>query len=199
MSSDRLKALTDGVVAIIITIMVLEMRPPAGDTPEALLAILPTFLSYGLSFVFIAIYWNNHHHFFLLAPKVTGTVLWANLNLLFWMSLVPFSTGWMGEHPQSPWPAATYGITLLSCALAWRIMQAAIISSQGARSLLRRAVGGDWKGKASAAGYVLGIGASFLNPTAGASMYAGAASLWLIPDRRVRRVFLVPDLGDGET
>jgi len=192
MNSDRLKALTDGVVAVIITIMVLEMKPPAGDGPDALLAVLPVFLSYLLSFIYVAIYWNNHHHFFVLTPKVNGAVLWANLNLLFWLSLIPFATAWMGEHELRPWPTAVYGGTLLACSVAWHVMQTAIIRSQGAQSELRRAVGGDWKGKVSAAGYLLGVGASFVQPIVAALIYAAVASLWLIPDRRVHRVVNAP-------
>ena len=193
MTSERLKALTDGVVAIVITIMVLELKPPAGDTPQALLALIPVFLSYALSFIFVAIYWNNHHHFFLLTPKVTGAVLWANLNLLFWLSLIPFTTSWMGEHELRAWPAAVYGLSLLACSAAWHVMQAAIIRSQGARSELRRALGGDWKGKASAAGYLLGVGASFIQPVAAVLIYAAVASMWLIPDGRIHRVVRAAD------
>jgi len=197
MSSDRLKALTDGVVAIIITIMVLEIRPPDGDTPKALLALIPVLLSYGLSFVYIAIYWNNHHHFFVLTPRVSGSVLWANFHLLFWLSLIPFATAWMSEHALGPWPTATYGATLLACAMAWHVLQGAIIRTQGPRSDLRRAVGGDWKGKVSAAGYLLGVVVSFREPVAAALIYVVVASMWLIPDRRVHRV-LHPPAGDGE-
>lgn len=193
MTSERLKALTDGVVAIVITIMVLEMKPPEGDTPAALAAVLPVFLSYALSFAYIAIYWNNHHHFFLLTPRVNGAVLWANLHLLFWLSLIPFTTSWMGEHELQPWPTAVYGLSLLACSMAWHVMQTAIIRSQGEQSDLRRAVGGDWKGKASAAGYLVGVGAAFVEPVAAALIYAAIASLWLIPDRRVHRLVATPD------
>lgn len=193
MTSERLKALTDGVVAIVITIMVLEMKPPEGDTPAALAGVLPVFLSYALSFAYIAIYWNNHHHFFLLTPKVDGAVLWANLHLLFWLSLIPFTTSWMGEHELRPWPTAVYGVSLLACSTAWRLMQTTIIRSQDAQSDLRRAVGVDWKGKASVAGYLLGVGAAFVQPVAAALIYAAIASLWLIPDRRVHRVVATPD------
>ena len=193
MSSDRLKALTDGVVAVIITIMVLEMKPPAGETPRALLAVLPVFLSYGLSFIYVAIYWNNHHHFFVLTPTVDGAVLWANLNLLFWLSLIPFTTAWMGEYQLWPWPTAVYGMTLLACAVAWHVMQAVIIRSQGPQSELRRAVGGDWKGKVSTAGYLTGVGVSFVQPVVAALIYAAVASVWLIPDRRVQRVVHAPE------
>jgi len=192
MTSERLKALTDGVVAVIITIMVLEMKPPAGDTPQALLTVVPVFLSYVLSFLYVAIYWNNHHHFFVLTPRVNGSVLWANLNLLFWLSLIPFVTAWMGEHELRPWPTAVYGATLLACAVAWHGLQSAIIRSQGAESQLRRAIGGDWKGKASVAGYLLGVAASFAQPILAAVIYAAVVSLWLIPDRRVHRVVHTP-------
>lgn len=194
MSSDRLKALTDGVVAVIITIMVLEMKPPAGNNPQALAAVLPVFLSYVLSFVYVAIYWNNHHHFFQLTPKVNGAILWANLNLLFWLSLIPFTTAWMGRRELRPWPTAIYGLTLLACAVAWHAMQSVIIRSQGSQSELRRAVGGDWKGKTSAAGYLAGVGMSFVQPVVAALIYAAVASLWLIPDRRVNRVVGDPGL-----
>lgn len=193
MTSERLKALTDGVVAIVITIMVLEMKPPEGDTPAALAGVLPVFLSYVLSFAYIAIYWNNHHHFFLLTPKVNGAVLWANLHLLFWLSLIPFTTSWMGEHELRPWPTAVYGVSLLACSMAWHVMQTTIIRSQGEQSALSRAVGGDWKGKVSVLGYLLGVSAAFVEPIAAAVIYAAIASLWLVPDRRIRRVVSTPD------
>ena len=193
MDRDRLTAFTDGVLAVIITIMVLEMKAPHGAGLEDLFALWPVFMSYVLSFIYVAIYWNNHHHFFVLTPRVNGAVLWANLNLLFWLSLIPFTTAWMGEHELRPWPTAVYGATLLACALAWRGMQTAIIRSQGAQSDLRRAVGGDWKGKASVVGYVLGVGAAFVEPVVAALIYATVASVWLIPDRRVHRVVHAPD------
>ena len=185
MNSDRLKALTDGVVAVIITIMVLEMKPPAGDTPEALLALLPVFLSYVLSFVYVAIYWNNHHHFFLLTPKVNGAVLWANLNLLFWLSLFPFATGWMGENHFAALPAALYGAVLLMAAIAYWLLQQAIIAAQGPDSVLRRAVGSDWKGKLSPLFYLLAIPAAFWHTGISLALYVSVALLWLVPDRRI--------------
>ncbi|MDE1916892.1 MAG: DUF1211 domain-containing protein [Sphingomonadales bacterium] len=187
MNSDRLKALTDGVVAVIITIMVLEMKPPEATTLPALLAIAPVFLSYVLSFVYVAIYWNNHHHFFALTPKVTGAIMWANFNLLFWCSLIPFSTAWMGEHELQAWPTAVYGLVLLACALAWYVMQAAIIHAQGAQSDLKQALGSDWKGKLSPFLYASGIGLSFVSPACAAVVYAAVAMLWLVPDRRFAR------------
>ncbi|MDE2403146.1 MAG: DUF1211 domain-containing protein [Sphingomonadales bacterium] len=189
MNSDRLKALTDGVIAVIITIMVLEMKPPSGHDSAALAALLPQFLSYVLSFVYVAIYWNNHHHFFTLAPKVGGGgVMWANFHLLFWLSLIPLATAWMGEHGFQPWPMAVYGAVLLACSLAWMVMQAAIIRAQGAHSALRQAIGADWKGKLSPPLYLLGIGLSFAIPWAAAAAYALVALWWLVPDRRVRHV-----------
>ncbi|SEQ09029.1 Uncharacterized membrane protein [Faunimonas pinastri] len=188
MHSERLKAFTDGVLAVIITIMVLELKPPHGATPEALLELMPVFLSYVLSFIYVAIYWNNHHHFFTLAPKVNGTVLWCNLHLLFWISLIPFTTAWMGEHELQPWPTAVYGFVLLACAVAWALMQASIIRLQGPNSELREATGRDWKGKASPILYLIGIALAFVTPILADVIYAAVAGMWLIPDRRVQTV-----------
>lgn len=185
MNSDRLKALTDGVVAVIITIMVLEMKPPEDTGVQALLALAPVFLSYVLSFVYVAIYWNNHHHFFALTPKVTGGIMWANFNLLFWLSLIPFATAWMGEHELQPWPTAVYGAVLLACALAWYAMQSVIIHAQGPDSPLRQAIGSDWKGKLSPVLYAAGIALAFARPGLAALVYALVALVWLVPDRRV--------------
>jgi len=187
MNSDRLKALTDGVIAVIITIMVLEMKPPEGSTPGELLKVAPVFMSYVLSFVYVAIYWNNHHHFFALTPEVNGAVMWANLHLLFWLSLIPFATAWAGEHALQPWPTAVYGMVLLACALAWYAMQIAIFRAQGPASDLKRAVGRDFKGKLSPLGYTAAIAVSFVKPSTAALIYAAVAGLWLIPDRRVHR------------
>ncbi len=189
MDSDRLKALTDGVVAVIITIMVLDMKAPADATLHALTAVAPTFLNYVLSFIYVAIYWNNHHHFFALTPRVDGGILWANFGLLFFLSLIPFATAWAGEHALEPWPTAAYGITLMACALAWYVMQSAIIRAQGPDSALRRAIGKDWKGKASPVCYLAGIGLSFVQPVVAACIYAGVAGMWLVPDRRVHTAF----------
>jgi len=185
MNSDRLKALTDGVIAVIITIMVLEMKPPEGATPEALLTLAPVLLSYVLSFIYVAIYWNNHHHFFALTPKVSAGIMWANFNLLFWLSLIPFATAWMGEHELQPWPTAAYGFVLLACAVAWYVMQSAIIRAQGADSPLHRAIGSDWKGKLSPLLYAGGMGLAFVSPAWAAATYAFVALLWLVPDSRV--------------
>jgi uncharacterized membrane protein len=190
--SERLLALTDGVVAVIITIMVLEMKAPHGTDLAALASLWPVFLSYVLSFVYVAIYWHNHHHFFKLAPKVDGPILWANSNLLFWLSLVPFTTAWMGEHEFVPVPTAVYGASLLACALAWYVMQLTIVRSQGTDSLIRRAIGKDRKGKLSPALYLLGIGLAFVAPVISDLIYAAVALWWLIQDRRVEAV-----LSDG--
>jgi uncharacterized membrane protein len=182
---ERLTALTDGVVAVIITIMVLEMKAPSGTGIGALASLGPVFLSYVLSFVYVAIYWNNHHHFFKLAPRVNGAILWANLNLLFWLSLVPFTTAWMGEHAFVAIPTAVYGVSLLACALAWYVMQFAIMRSQGADSPMKRAIGDDFKGRISPLLYGVGIALAFVAPVASALVYAAVALMWLIPDRRV--------------
>jgi uncharacterized membrane protein len=185
MRSERMVALTDGVIAVIITIMVLELKAPAGTDLGALAGLWPVFLSYVLSFVYVAIYWNNHHHFFQLAPTVDGTILWANLNLLFWLSLVPFTTAWVGERGASTWPAVLYGGCLLACALAWLLLQHAIIRSQATGSPLRAALGRDLKGRLSPLLYGSGIGIAFIAPLASYAFYAAVAVLWLVPDRRI--------------
>ncbi len=185
MGSERLIALTDGVVAVVITIMVLELKPPPGADLASLAELWPTFLSFVLSFVYVAIYWNNHHHFFQLVPHVNGAVMWANLNLLFWLSLIPFTTAWMDQHNLAAVPVAIYGVSLLCCALSWYWMQTAIMRMQGSASSLRRALGRDWKGKLSPLFYLLGIGLAFLAPLASYAVYAALAVAWLIPDRRV--------------
>jgi uncharacterized membrane protein len=188
MKSERLTALTDGVIAVIITIMVLEMKAPEGTDLPALANLWPVFLSYVLSFIYVAIYWNNHHHFFQLAREVNGSILWANLNLLFWLSLVPFATAWMGEHEFLPVPTAVYGISLLACALAWYLMQTAIVSSQGSDSSLKQAIGRDLKGKLTPLFYVAGIALAFVTPIVADIIYAAVALMWLVPDRRIETV-----------
>lgn len=188
MGKDRLVAFTDGVIAVIITIMVLEMKVPHDASLNALAGLAPVFLSYVLSFVYVAIYWNNHHHFFHLVHRVDGTVLWANLHLLFWLSLIPFATGWMGENQFSPIPTAIYGMALLMPAIAWYIMQTVIIRAQGKDSALARAVGGDFKGKASPFFYLAGIGGAFIDTRIADAVYVLVALMWLVPDRRVERV-----------
>jgi uncharacterized membrane protein len=189
MERDRLTALTDGVVAIIVTIMVLEMRPPHEPTLVALAQLWPVFLSYLLSFIYVAIYWNNHHHFFQLVERVDGALLWANMHLLFWLALIPFTTAWMGENHFAAAPTALYGVSLLMPAIAWMIMQATIVHAQGPDSALRQALGRDLKGKLSPFFYAAGIGLSFVSPLLADLLYAGVAAMWLVPDRRVEAAF----------
>ena len=185
MGPERLTALTDGVVAVIITIMVLELKPPPEPDFASLARLWPTFLSFALSFIYIAIYWNNHHHFFKLVPRVSGSVMWANLNLLFWLSLIPFTTAWMDEHSLSAIPVALYGASLLCSALSWYAMQATIVRLQGPDSSLRRALGRDLKGKLSPLFYLAGMALAFIAPVASYAVYIAIAIAWLIPDRRV--------------
>ncbi len=187
MGKNRLEAFSDGVLAIIITIMVLEMKVPHGDTPGTLVPLIPVFLSYVLSFVYVGIYWNNHHHMLHTVTHVTGPVLWANLHLLFWLSLFPFATGWMGENHFAAVPTALYGLVLLAAAIAYWILQRVIIAAQGESSVLRRAVGGDWKGKLSPVLYLLAILLTFVASWAAQLIYVVVALLWLIPDRRIER------------
>ncbi len=182
---DRLTAFSDGVIAVIITIMVLDLHAPQTTDIYALLAIAPTFLSYLLSFIYVAIYWNNHHHFFQLVPHVTGGILWSNLHLLFWLSLIPFASGWIGEHSHAALPTAVYGASLLMTAVAWYIMQTTIIRAQGNRSALREALGLDLKGKLAPLLYLAGIALAFVATWASDLIYAGVALLWLVPDRRI--------------
>jgi uncharacterized membrane protein len=188
MEKTRLEAFSDGVIAIIITIMVLELKVPHGDSFEALRPLLPVFLGYVLSFVYVGIYWNNHHHMLHTLHKVNGRVLWANLHLLFWLSLVPFVTGWMGENHFSALPTATYGLVLFLAAIAYYLLQQAIISSQGPDSLLKKAVANDWKGKVSQLCYLVALGVSFWMPSLSMLLYVIVALIWVIPDRRIERV-----------
>jgi uncharacterized membrane protein len=183
----RLEAFSDGVVAIIITIMVLELRPPHDAGWDALRPLAPTFWSYVLSFVFVGIYWNNHHHLLHAVEHVDGRILWANLHLLFWMSLMPFATGWMGETSWAPVPTAVYGIVLLMAALAYPVLEATIIARQGADSALRAAIGGRRKEKTSIAGYAAAIVLAFAVPWLSLAIYVAVACLWLVPDRRIER------------
>ena len=189
----RLEAFSDGVIAILITIMVLELRVPHGETLRALAPLLPVFLSYVLSFVYLGIYWNNHHHMLLTFRRVTGPILWANLHLLFWLSLIPFTTGWMGENHFAAAPTALYGVVLLMAAIAYTILQGLIISSQGKDSLLAKAIGSDWKGKLSPVLYFIAIVAAFRAEWLSQAIYVVVALLWLVPDRRIERT-----LGDLE-
>ena len=188
MDTDRLLAMTDGVVAVIITIMVLELKAPPGADLQALRESWPVFLAYVLSFIYIAIYWNNHHHYFHLVRKVNGAVLWANFHLLFWLSLVPFSTAWMGEHPFAPLPTALYGVSLLMPGLAWVVMQRVIFRAEGGHSALQTVLGRDVKATISPLLYATGIGLSFVAPWAALLCYAAVALIWLMPDRRIERI-----------
>jgi len=188
MDTDRLLAMTDGVVAIIITIMVLELKVPEGASWEALAHAWPVFVAYALSFVYVAIYWNNHHHFFHLVSRVNGSVLWANFHLLFWLSLIPFSTAWLGEHAFEPVPTALYGVSLFMPAFAWLIMQKVIIRSQGENSPLRAFLGRDFKGTVSPPLYLSGIVLSFWAPWAALLCYLVVTCLWLVPDRRIEKM-----------
>lgn len=190
MHKGRLEAFSDGVIAIIITIMVLEMKVPHGDSLEALAPLLPVFLCYVLSFVYLGIYWSNHHHMLHACQKVTGSVLWANLHLLFWLSLVPFATGWMGENHFAAAPSAIYGVVLLMAAISYWILQQLIIASQGRDSLLKKAVRGDWKGKLSPVLYTIAIVLAFWSQWISIGLYVFVALIWLVPDRRIERVLL---------
>ncbi|MDQ2799711.1 MAG: TMEM175 family protein [Armatimonadota bacterium] len=188
MNKERLGAFSDGVLAIIITIMVLELKVPEGAGFAALRPLLPVFLSYLLSFVYIGIYWNNHHHLFYVTEKVNGSILWANMHLLFWLSLVPFVTGWMGENHFAPAPTAVYGMALLAASLAYWLLQRAILATQGKDSLLAAAVGRDFKGKASPVLYLAAIVCAFVQPWIADALYVSVALMWFIPDRRIERV-----------
>jgi uncharacterized membrane protein len=184
----RLEAFSDGVLAIIITIMVLEMKVPHGEDLAALQPLLPVFLSYVLSFLYVGIYWNNHHHMLQAARHVSGKVLWANLHLLFWLSLFPFVTGWMGENHFAPLPSALYGGVLLMAGTAYWILARTIIATEGTESLLREAIGKDHKGTASVVLYALAIPLAFASPWIAQAIYVGVALVWLIPDQRIERL-----------
>jgi len=190
MNSTRLEAFSDGVIAIIITIMVLELKVPHGETADALEPLIPNFLSYVLSFIYVGIYWNNHHHMLHTVEKVSGRILWANLHLLFWLSLFPITTAWIGENHLAAMPSALYGVVLLMASLAYWILQQLIIASQGPDSLLKRAIGGDWKGKASPVLYSIGIAAAFRSPPLAQGLYLLVALMWFVPDRRIASVLV---------
>ena len=185
MGTTRLEAFSDGVIAILITIMVLELKVPHGATLAALMPLLPVLLSYVLSFVYLGIYWNNHHHMLHTVTRVSGGVLWANLHLLFWLSLLPFATGWMGENHFAPLPAALYGFVLLMAAVAYWWLQGCIVRTQGPDSVLHRAIGHDWKGKLSPLLYLAAIPLAFVATWLSLALYVTAALLWLVPDRRI--------------
>jgi len=189
MEKNRLEAFSDGVLAIIITIMVLELKVPHGSDWTTLQPLLPVFLSYVLSFIYVGIYWNNHHHLLKACRRVNGGILWANLHLLFWLSLFPFVTGWMGENHFTPLPTALYGGVLLLAAVAYEVLQTLIVKELGGGdSRLAQSLGRDWKGKLSPVLYAAAIGASFLQPWLAGGLYVLVALMWLIPDRRIERV-----------
>jgi uncharacterized membrane protein len=185
MGKNRLEAFSDGVIAIIITIMVLELKVPHEPTYAALGPLLPVLLSYVLSFVYVGIYWNNHHHMLAVVRHVSGGVLWANLHLLFWLSLLPFATAWMGENHFAAAPTAAYGVVLLMAAIAYWLLQQRLIALDGTDSALRRAIGSDWKGKLSPVAYLLGIAVATWAPWLAQALYAAVALTWLVPDRRI--------------
>ncbi|MDN4574497.1 hypothetical protein DBB29_17960 [Pandoraea cepalis] len=190
MGKNRLEAFSDGVIAIIITIMVLEMRAPHGSELSDLLPVAPTFLTYILSYIYVGLYWNNHHHLFHVVQRVSGSVLWANLHLLFWLSLVPFVTHWLGENHFTAWPTALYGVVLFMAAVAYYLLTRALLAVHGAggNAKLAAAVGRDVKGKLSVVAYALAIGLAFVMPALSLVLYALVAAVWLIPDRRIEQV-----------
>ena len=185
MNTGRMEAFSDGVIAIIITIMVLELKVPHGTELAALRPMIPAFLGYVLSFAYVGIYWNNHHHLLHACERVTGAMLWANLNLLFWLSLFPVTTAWVGEHPDASAPTAAYGVILLLAALAYMLLQRTIIVAQGVGSVVKRAVGSDWKGRLSPVAYALGIVAAWWSPGLAQGLFLLVALLWFVPDRRI--------------
>ncbi|HJZ96392.1 MAG TPA: TMEM175 family protein [Candidatus Solibacter sp.] len=190
MGKNRLEAFSDGVFAIVITIMVLELKRPASGEFPALLPLIPALSSYLLSFVHVGIYWNNHHHLFHATPRVNGAILWANLHLLFWLTLFPFATAWMGETRVMAAPTAAYGVILFLAAIAWYIMQSVIIAAdRGAASRLKQALGRDWKGKISPVIYLVAIPVAFANAWVSVGLYALVALIWLVPDRRIEQLF----------
>ncbi len=188
MGKGRMEAFSDGVIAIIITIMVLELKVPHGEGFEALQPLIPAFLSYVLSFIYIGIYWNNHHHLLHTVRQVNGPILWANLHLLFWLSIVPVATGWMGENHFAPIPTAIYGLILFMSGFAYFILQQHIIKSQGSDSLLKRAIGSDWKAKASLGFYSIAIIGTFWSQWIAVALYILVALIWFIPDQRIERL-----------
>jgi uncharacterized membrane protein len=188
MPKTRLEAFSDGVLAIIITIMVLELEVPHDGSLAALTVLWPVLSSYVLSFVYIGIYWNNHHHLMAATHEVSGSILWANLHILFWLSLLPFATAWMGENHFQKWPTVVYGVDLLACAIAYYLLERRIVRVQGERGTLARAIGGDFKGKVSPALYLAGIAAAWLlDPWIGVAFFVATALMWVVPDRRIER------------
>lgn len=188
MGKGRLEAFSDGVIAVIITIMVLEMKAPHGAELSELLPLLPVFLTYVLSFIFVGIYWVNHHHFFHIVKKVSGGLLWANNHLLFWLSLIPFTTAWMGENHFSTIPVAVYGANLLGCAIAYTIMSLVALRIHGPESDIAKAMGSDRKGKISVILYIISVPMAFASPIISCALFAIVSLIWLVPDRRIERV-----------
>jgi len=193
MKPERLNAFSDGVIAVIITIMVLELKIPRGADLSDLIPLIPVFFSYVLSFVYIAIYWNNHHHMMHASARVDGSILWSNMNLLFWLSLIPFATGWMGENNFARIPTATYGLALLMPSIAYFLLQRAIIRRHGPNSVLAHAIGRDFKGKASPILYAIGMVAVLFTPWIAGGIYVLVTLMWVIPDRRIERAILKPE------
>jgi uncharacterized membrane protein len=188
MGKGRLEAFSDGVIAILITIMVLELRPPSGADLAALLPLIPVFLSYVLSFVFLGIYWNNHHHLFQAVQRVNGRVLWANMHLLFWLSLIPFVTAWMGENNFAAWPVAFYGGVLLLAACAYYLLVRSLLKLHGQESTLAAALGSDFKGKVSIVIYAVAVPLAFIIPVLSCALYVLVAVIWFIPDQRIENI-----------
>ena len=188
MGKSRMEAFSDGVIAVVITIMVLELKVPHGADLAALAPLLPVFLSYVLSFVFVGIYWSNHHHLLHAIQHVSGPVLWANLHLLFWLSLIPVGTAWMGETHFARWPVVLYGVDLLACSIAWYVLSRLLIRVHGPRSVLATAYGRDFKGKLSSAVYVVAVALAFFEPWIAVALYGLVALMWLVPDRRIELI-----------
>jgi uncharacterized membrane protein len=198
METGRLEAFSDGVIAVIITIMVLELKVPHGTDLRALRSELPTFVAYVLSFINVGIYWNNHHHMLKATKRIDGRSMWANLHLLFWLSLVPLTTAWAGENHLAPVPTAAYGFVLMMAAIAWTLLQTSLVACNGNDSRLAHAIGNDWKGKASLAAYIVSIAAAFVAPIVSAALIVAVAALWLIPDRRIERVTADDEAGAND-
>lgn len=190
MTKSRLEAFSDGVIAILITIMVLELKVPHGTDLAALKPLLPVFLSYVLSFIFLGIYWNNHHHLLQAVKAVNGATLWANLHLLFWLSMIPFVTAWLGENGVAPWPAALYGVVLMFSGIAYYVLVRTLLAHHEKDSSLAKAIGGDVKGRISVAIYAVAIGLAFVLPWVSIGLYVAVAAMWLIPDRRIERTLV---------
>jgi len=199
MGKGRFEAFSDGVIAVIITVLVLEMKVPHGASLDVLLPVWPVFLSYVLSFIYVGIYWNNHHHMLHAVNRVSGAMLWANLHLLFWLSLFPFATGWMGENHFAALPTAIYGVVLLMAAIAYYVLELVIIRTQGADSILRKAVGRDWKGKLSPFLYIAAIVMTLWLPVIANAIYVIVALIWLVPDRRIENVLARSDGQEKKT